>query len=80
MVLYEQVPDQPADQVLAMLGERLEQAFAEPFSVQGERLAVKASVGLVAAGPEELGYELLGRADELMYRRKSQHATGGAEG
>ncbi len=72
VVLYEQLPDEAVDQVVAALHERLEQVFARPFSVQGELVDIKASVGLVAAAPDELGYELLGRADELMYRRKTQ--------
>jgi diguanylate cyclase (GGDEF)-like protein len=75
VVLYEQLPDEPADQVVAALHARLEQAFVRPFSVQGELVNIQASIGLVAAAPEELGYELLGRADQLMYRRKMQQQS-----
>jgi diguanylate cyclase (GGDEF)-like protein len=79
VVLYEDVPDEAAGHVLAALEQRLTQAFARPFSVRGHPVDVKASVGLVAAAPEELGYELLGRADELMYRQKSHDRAGVAD-
>jgi diguanylate cyclase (GGDEF)-like protein len=72
VVLYEQLPDESVDQLVDVLHARLEQAFVWPFSVYDELVHIKASVGVVAAAPEELGYELLGRADALMYRRKMQ--------
>ncbi len=78
VVLYEQLPDEGVDEVLAALQQRLDEAFAQPFSVQGKLVEVKASIGVVAAAADELGYELLGRADELMYRRKSQQQAGAA--
>ncbi len=74
VVLYEELPDEALNKVVRALLHRLERAFVRPFRIQGEVVDIKASVGLVAAEPDELGYELLGRADELMYRRKMQQS------
>lgn len=79
VVLYEQLPGDGIDDLLATLEKRLLDAFARPFSTQGQLVDVKASVGLVAAGREELGYELLGRADELMYKHKGKFAEVGPD-
>ncbi len=79
VVLYEELPDEALDKVVDMLLQRLEHAFVRPFCVQGEVVDITASVGLVAAEPDELGYELLGRADESMYRRKMQQQSGTAD-
>jgi hypothetical protein len=60
-------PTRSPGHILSTLEQRLTEAFARPFSVRGQLVDVKASIGLVAAGPEELGYGY------CMYLQKSQH-------
>jgi diguanylate cyclase (GGDEF)-like protein len=58
-----------------MLAERVCEAFAAPFVLDGLELTVSASVGIAFAGPAEaISSELLARADMAMYEVKR---TGG---
>jgi diguanylate cyclase (GGDEF)-like protein len=68
VVLYDRMPTDGDEH----LQERLEAALNEPYVVQGEELRVSASVGFVRSGEGELGYELLGRADQAMYQHKAR--------
>ena len=79
VVLYDQFPDgQDGDAVERILRSRLTAVFAEPVVVDFASLDVAASIGFVRARPAELGYALLGRADEAMYAHKSRPGrTGG---
>jgi diguanylate cyclase (GGDEF)-like protein len=70
VVLYEQLPDEGADAVVAGLQRRLTDALADPYLVNGNSLTVNASIGFVRSRADELGYELLGRADLAMYEKK----------
>lgn len=74
VVLYEELPSEGQDEVLLSLQERLSSALAEPLVISGRSVAVAASIGFVRATPGELGYELLGRADVMMYADKAQSA------
>jgi diguanylate cyclase (GGDEF)-like protein len=65
------------------LVDRIDQAFAHPMTVEGERLLVRLSLGLayepsrVENGllPEERAKELLSSADQAMYARKRSRAA-----
>jgi len=65
------------------LVDRIDQAFAHPMTVEGERLLVRLSLGLayepsrVGNGllPEERAKELLSTADQAMYARKRSRAA-----
>lgn len=65
------------------LVDRIDQAFAHPMTVEGERLLVRLSLGLayepsrVENGllPEERARELLSTADQAMYARKRSRAA-----
>jgi diguanylate cyclase (GGDEF)-like protein len=65
------------------LVDRIDQAFAHPMTVEGERLLVRLSLGLayepskVGNGllPEERAKELLSSADQAMYARKRSRAA-----
>jgi diguanylate cyclase (GGDEF)-like protein len=70
VVLYEQLPDEGADVVVAGLQRRLIDALADPYLVEGDSITVNASIGFVRSRADELGYELLGRADLAMYEKK----------
>lgn len=74
VVLYDQFPHDGAEAVMTGLKDRLISALADPYLVNGDSLAVSASVGFVQSRAEELGYELLGRADLAMYGQK-RHPT-----
>jgi len=55
------------------VAERIVQAFAEPFVIDGTSVSVGASVGVAVAGPGEGTLAtLLGRADAAMYRAKQK--------
>lgn len=55
------------------VAERIVQAFAEPFVIDGKSVSVGASVGVAVAGPGEGTLAtLLGRADAAMYRAKQK--------
>jgi diguanylate cyclase (GGDEF)-like protein/PAS domain S-box-containing protein len=69
------VPDvDPAD--LERLAERLVDAFAEPFAIEGRQLTVTVSVGVViGGGPVD---QLTRRADSALYRTKREGKSGWA--
>jgi diguanylate cyclase (GGDEF)-like protein/PAS domain S-box-containing protein len=60
-----------SDQAIARIAQRLLDAFAEPFDVEGRELSCSASMGIAVAvsGDESVG-ELLRDADVAMYRAK----------
>jgi diguanylate cyclase (GGDEF)-like protein len=70
VVLYDQLPLDGAEEVVTGLQDRLTSALAPPYLVNGDSLTVSASIGFVQSRAEELGYELLGRADLAMYGNK----------
>lgn len=72
VVLYEQLPVGDRHTIADALRARLLAAFDRDFEVEGRRLRVGASIGLAVARDGELGYGLLGRADERMYQVKAQ--------
>lgn len=65
------------------LVDRIDQAFAHPMTVEGERLLVRLSLGLAYEPsraengllPEERARELLSTADQAMYARKRSRAA-----
>jgi diguanylate cyclase (GGDEF)-like protein len=65
------------------LVDRIDQAFAHPMTVEGERLLVRLSLGLAFEPsraengllPEERARELLSTADQAMYARKRSRAA-----
>ncbi|HEY3763952.1 MAG TPA: EAL domain-containing protein [Gaiellales bacterium] len=60
-----------SDQAIARIAQRLIDAFAEPFQVEGRELSCGASMGIaVAVSGEETAGELLRDADVAMYRAK----------
>ncbi|WP_084125903.1 GGDEF domain-containing protein [Demequina sp. NBRC 110054] len=63
--------------VSAPMSARIADAFADPFTLNGDSVAVSASVGMASASPSELHTvdELLTRADHAMYVDKRRHAT-----
>jgi len=64
-----------SDQAIARIAQRLVDAFAEPFEVEGRELSCSASIGIaVAAAKDETLEELLRDADAAMYQAKE---TGG---
>lgn len=71
VVLYEQLPEAGLDELMNKLCWRLSSALNEPLNIAGEQLQVAASVGFVVCQEGELGYELLGRADQVMYQQKA---------
>ena len=71
VVLYEQLPLEDVDDVADALKGRLLDALRGSHTVQGLDLPVSASVGFVRSAPDELGFELLGRADAEMYAQKA---------
>lgn len=75
MVLYAELPAVDTEELVEALRLRLGESLEEPYLVKGEPLHLGASVGFVRAGADELGYELLGRADQAMYERKAQRAA-----
>jgi diguanylate cyclase (GGDEF)-like protein len=66
-----------------VLMDRIDQAFAHPMPITGDRLLVGVSLGLAyeparpenALAPEERAQELLGSADREMYARKRARAS-----
>lgn len=70
VVLYEQLPEDGIDEVLCALHQRLSRALDAPLIVRGDAVSVAASIGFARSNPGELGYELLGRADLMMYEQK----------
>lgn len=70
------------DEALALV-DRIDQAFSHPVMVAGERMLVRASLGLAyeparpenVLAPEERAQELLGSADREMYARKRSRAS-----
>jgi diguanylate cyclase (GGDEF)-like protein len=63
--------DEPAD--VDALSQRIDAAFAEPFSLETEVVSVSASVGVAYAGPgEDISDHLVSRADAAMYETKRQ--------
>jgi diguanylate cyclase (GGDEF)-like protein len=65
----------PAD--VEALAARVDDAFIEPFSVGGVRLAVTASVGVAFAGPgEDISDRLVVQADVAMYQAKRRGGGG----
>ena len=61
----------------ALLAERVCEAFATPFVLDGLELSVSASVGIAFAGPAEaISSELLARADMAMYEVKRSGGAG----
>lgn len=75
VVLYEQLPPERIAAVLCALQQRLSSALDEPLIVGGQALSVAASIGFVRSTAGELGYELLGRADSMMYEQKASKAA-----
>jgi diguanylate cyclase (GGDEF)-like protein len=71
VVLYEQLPREGVDAVLRTLHQRLSSALDEPLIIGGAALSVAASIGFVRSAPGEFGYELMGRADLMMYEQKA---------
>jgi diguanylate cyclase (GGDEF)-like protein len=71
VVIVEHLSPEEDPQVFAEeLGARLVAAVREPIVLGPATVAVGASVGVVCARPGELSYEVLGRADALMFSRK----------
>ena len=66
-VLFEAVDDAPAAYALA---ERLRQALAQPFEVQGAALRVQASMGVALSAPDLTEDEVLRQADLALYHAK----------
>jgi diguanylate cyclase (GGDEF)-like protein len=61
---------------VAVLAERVRQAFGEPFRIGDLTLTVSASVGVAFAGPgEEVSEHLVSEADQAMYDAKRAHET-----
>jgi diguanylate cyclase (GGDEF)-like protein len=59
------------------LAARIDQAFAEPFSLSGVQLAVTASVGVAYAGPgQKISAQTLVDADVAMYQTKRKGGAG----
>lgn len=75
VVLYEQLPADRSDEVADALRVRLGQALVQPVTVADKQIAVGASVGFVRSVKDELGYELLGRADKAMYEQKQKRSA-----
>ena len=76
VVLCEELPDVPeAPEIaeIAEIAERLQAALAPPLTVNGEDVAVTASIGIAVAAPHRGAgpAELLHEADQAMYRAKS---------
>jgi diguanylate cyclase (GGDEF)-like protein len=72
VVLYDSFPaGARGDSVERVLCSRLHACFADPVLIGETRLAVTGSIGFVRARPDELGYALLGRADEAMYQSRT---------
>jgi predicted signal transduction protein with EAL and GGDEF domain len=70
VVLCEDVAD---EQHVIAIGERLQRAVAEPFSIDDHELNVTSSMGIVVSDGREHGAdELIRNADEAMYRAKRQ--------
>ncbi|MCU1431055.1 MAG: sensor diguanylate cyclase [Actinotalea sp.] len=61
---------------LHQLASRLLGIFAEPVPVQGVTVRVGASIGASIAGPDDTTDSLLHRADQAMYRAKSDGGDG----
>jgi diguanylate cyclase (GGDEF)-like protein len=56
---------------LEVVANRIDGAFARPFTADGIEVAITASVGVVFAGPgEDISDKLVNRADTAMYRAK----------
>lgn len=53
------------------VAERVQEAFAIPFTLEAKPVVVSASIGIAAARPEDGPDELLRSADVAMYRAKS---------
>jgi diguanylate cyclase (GGDEF)-like protein len=70
------------EEALALV-DRIDQAFSHPVMVAGDRMLVRASLGLAyeparpenVLAPEERAQELLGSADREMYARKRSRAS-----
>jgi diguanylate cyclase len=70
VVLCEDVAD---EQHVIAIGERLQRAIAEPFSIDDHELSVTSSMGVVVSDGRDHGAgELIRNADEAMYRAKHQ--------
>jgi diguanylate cyclase (GGDEF)-like protein len=71
-----------SDEALALV-DRIDQAFSHPLTVEGDRMLVRASLGLAyeparpenVFEPEARAQELLGSADREMYARKRSRAS-----
>ncbi len=62
-----------------LVGNRVVEAFEEPFVLSGHELLMRPSVGLALAGPDEphlTADELLRRADTAMYSAKRSRSRG----
>lgn len=70
------LPSLPANVSGERIGQRLLEAFAEPFELDGFVTEVRASVGVAFADPGTSPDELLQRADTALYRAK---ASGGGQ-
>ncbi|MCC5952263.1 MAG: diguanylate cyclase [Acidimicrobiia bacterium] len=73
VVVCESLSDTEAEEVL----QRLRRNLAAPFTIDGERLGTPASFGAVTTSePTEEIEDLLGRADQAMYRVKHARRAG----
>jgi diguanylate cyclase (GGDEF)-like protein len=66
LIIDQLSPTDDAEQVRA----RLERVFVEPFRLGDLSVPVRGSFGVVVPAPDELSYEVLGRADVAMYEAK----------
>jgi diguanylate cyclase (GGDEF)-like protein len=58
------------------LTQRIDSAFAQPFELASQAVAVSASVGVAYAGPgEDVSAEVVSRADAAMYEIKRQRGA-----
>ena len=77
VVLVEQSPGQ-ADPT--MVEERICSVFDQPYKLGIREVAVSGSVGAIVPTPDELSYEILGRADQAMYEVKRQRKSSAQAG
>jgi diguanylate cyclase (GGDEF)-like protein len=60
------------------IADRVLRAVSDPFDVEGHRLYVTGSVGIVIAEPEDSAEDLIRYADTAMYRAKAAGRAGSA--
>jgi diguanylate cyclase len=70
------VADGLSTETLVELAERIRSSVSGPFDVEGQRIGITVSIGVVVAAPGEEPQSVVRRADALMYQVKRSGKDG----